>query len=1086
MDSQNSLPTTLSAEPIRIEAEAMDLVGYTTETVSGSGASGGKHISLKSGNQSAGTASGTFDGEAGTYQITVGYYDENDGISSGSLKIGGKTESFDFDRDLPNNWAKPQSFTTRVTHEAIALKPGDRFTLSGAKDRGEFARFDYVEFTPTAVDDGSTSPQPPASEPLMTFALVDAKSNKIVKGYEDLAANDAINLDGIDFSQYSIVAQLNPNHPDAASVQSVKFESPYGDRIENIEPYALFGDTDGDYWGKALKAGDYTLKATAYTQDKGKGTAISSTDLSYSIVKGTTPPDPDPNPDPGDPFKDSFMNQFDHVISHFDGNNNDRDDIAALPMAAAITYAAGFQDKSTFFYSNNLGEPSLPMREEMMQESAAFAEKLGIQTYDYQEDADNATAELVKILNSGKKVLAIEGGPMEAIYRALDQVDADKHENITLLSHSSWNENRNIANKPGVEDVRTWDDLKNDFPDVTLVEIRDQNGSGDKGFNSSKWTWLDNTSDPLLQEVRDLMKNAANKVNDPSDSGMHFYALTGNESADPLDAKAFFEEYPLDLGTLPDPVPTPDPVDPTPDPVDPTPDPGDPAPDGKVFMAEKGQLILEAESAALTGDWTSTTVEGEKSVLWDADKSSYGKVPTGQTLSYQFETDEAGSYSIALHSGRVKDVMNDSDRYEKGSSGKERTDTGNDAYVAIINAETGEVVQKPTKLFTGLGNSDQDLKWGTTFDANHKKSSAQVGLEADTQYRLEITGRSDGYVLDRITLSNDGALKDTQASQSPIKGEKTEPQPQPKPPTNPETPDSTPDVPTPTPDAPEPETDPTQNSAFEQEVVRLTNEFRQQNGLDRLVVDTDLADTADLHSENMARQDFFSHTGKDGSEPWDRAKGEGYESGFVGENIAAGTLYSTPEDVVQGWIDSPGHRANMLNPDFNEIGVGYYFLENDTGSVNYNHYWTQVFGKGTIEEPAAGSGTDSSSNSDIASATPKSVSGDGASAISNADPLMGDATQLVGDPDVDDWLTNYAGAEDISADADILTGAGGDFIPLDSGDFAAVDAIAATPMGINTPAEETTEADPFGDAMPMGNPALTVELDPSKTSVLAG
>ena len=140
-----------------------------------------------------------------------------------------------------------------------------------------------------------------------------------------------------------------------------------------------------------------------------------------------------------------------------------------------------------------------------------------------------------------------------------------------------------------------------------------------------------------------------------------------------------------------------------------------------------------------------------------------------------------------------------------------------------------------------------------------------------------------------------------------------------------------------------------ENSAFEQEVLRLTNDFRQKNGLKPLVLDQNLEKAADLHTQAMATQDFFDHTGKDGSKPWDRAQKAGYESGFVGENIAAG--YRTPEAVVDGWIKSPGHRANMLNPNYNEIGLGHYFLQNDTGSVNYNNYWTQLFGKGTIAAP---------------------------------------------------------------------------------------------------------------------------------------
>lgn len=141
-----------------------------------------------------------------------------------------------------------------------------------------------------------------------------------------------------------------------------------------------------------------------------------------------------------------------------------------------------------------------------------------------------------------------------------------------------------------------------------------------------------------------------------------------------------------------------------------------------------------------------------------------------------------------------------------------------------------------------------------------------------------------------------------------------------------------------------------QNTAFEQEVLRLTNEFRKQNGLKALTLDTNLAKAADVHSQAMAKQDFFSHTGKDGSKPWDRAEKAGYETRFVGENIAAG--YSSAKAVVDGWIKSPGHRANMLNPDYNEIGIGHYYLQNDTGNVNYRNYWTQLFGKGNVSEPS--------------------------------------------------------------------------------------------------------------------------------------
>lgn len=130
--------------------------------------------------------------------------------------------------------------------------------------------------------------------------------------------------------------------------------------------------------------------------------------------------------------------------------------------------------------------------------------------------------------------------------------------------------------------------------------------------------------------------------------------------------------------------------------------------------------------------------------------------------------------------------------------------------------------------------------------------------------------------------------------------------------------------------------------AFEAEVLELTNQFRATNGVGVLTANAKLSQAAETHSQNMANLDFFSHTGQDGSSVSDRAIAAGYDSSFVGENIAVG--HSTPTEVVQGWINSDGHRANLLNTNYTQLGVGYVFLANDTGSQNWNHYWTQTFG----------------------------------------------------------------------------------------------------------------------------------------------
>jgi uncharacterized protein YkwD len=133
----------------------------------------------------------------------------------------------------------------------------------------------------------------------------------------------------------------------------------------------------------------------------------------------------------------------------------------------------------------------------------------------------------------------------------------------------------------------------------------------------------------------------------------------------------------------------------------------------------------------------------------------------------------------------------------------------------------------------------------------------------------------------------------------------------------------------------------TSSGSFVDKVISLTNQLRQQNGLQPLRANSTLNTVALTHSKNMANQDFFSHVGRDGSQSWDRMTAAGYRWSAAGENISAGQR--TAEDVFNGWANSSGHRANLLNPNFRDIGVGYYELANDTGSVNYNRYWTQVF-----------------------------------------------------------------------------------------------------------------------------------------------
>ena len=131
-------------------------------------------------------------------------------------------------------------------------------------------------------------------------------------------------------------------------------------------------------------------------------------------------------------------------------------------------------------------------------------------------------------------------------------------------------------------------------------------------------------------------------------------------------------------------------------------------------------------------------------------------------------------------------------------------------------------------------------------------------------------------------------------------------------------------------------------NSYIQQVLDLTNVERNKGGLQPLRLNNKLNQSAQAHSQDMAIADYFSHTGANGSNAGDRAASAGYHYSSLGENIAAG--YITPQEVVQGWMNSPGHRANIMNAGYQELGIGYYYLATDTGNVNYNYYWTQEFG----------------------------------------------------------------------------------------------------------------------------------------------
>jgi len=123
--------------------------------------------------------------------------------------------------------------------------------------------------------------------------------------------------------------------------------------------------------------------------------------------------------------------------------------------------------------------------------------------------------------------------------------------------------------------------------------------------------------------------------------------------------------------------------------------------------------------------------------------------------------------------------------------------------------------------------------------------------------------------------------------------------------------------------------------AIEKEVVRLTNLERQKAGLSPLKHNWELSRVARYKSEDMSNRGYFSHTSPTYGSPFTMMKNFGIRYSTAGENIAMGQR--TAQAVVTGWMNSSGHRANILSRNFTEIGVGY--AKNASGRI----YWTQMF-----------------------------------------------------------------------------------------------------------------------------------------------
>ncbi len=229
---------------------------------------------------------------------------------------------------------------------------------------------------------------------------------------------------------------------------------------------------------------------------------------------------------------------------------------------------------------------------------------------------------------------------------------------------------------------------------------------------------------------------------------------------------------------------------------------------------------------------------------------------------------------------------------------------------------------------------------------------------------------------------------------------------------------STPPAPTPTPTStltPEPTPTPTPRSDVEQALIDAINRLRVANGLHPLQRDERLMVAARRHSQDMAANDFCSHYGSDGSNPFDRMREAGYPLETGSEVIACG--FRDADDVVSGWDNSPNHRAIILSAELYDIGCGY--AEGDTAA---RYYWTCNLARATDRTPVP-----TPSRTPVPTATPTNppptptpISTSTPTPTPTETPVAGGVTvQLTPAPDSVGWVastepdTNHFGDDDI-------------------------------------------------------------------------
>lgn len=297
-----------------------------------------------------------------------------------------------------------------------------------------------------------------------------------------------------------------------------------------------------------------------------------------------------------------------------------------------------------------------------------------------------------------------------------------------------------------------------------------------------------------------------------------------------------------------------------------------------------GPFHMSAASAAINAPKVNTITDQDTKITGSGDKSAVVYVKVGSTIISRGRTTSSGNFSITIPKQKANTLISVVTKNNNGtysSYAKVNIQSKTPVVTPIVNT-----VLETDKVVTGKAekNTYVYVKVGSTIIGRGRATSSG-------NYSITISPQAANTTIAVV-------VKDTSGNYSPYcKVKVTE-----------------------------------KEVSFEEKVVELTNIEREKAGLSPLKIDSTLMKVSQQKAQDMSTNHYFDHISPTYGTPYDMMSKAGIVYSAAGENIAWG--HPSPEAVVKGWMNSPGHRANILNNSFTYIGVGH--TEGD-------HYWVQMF-----------------------------------------------------------------------------------------------------------------------------------------------